>query len=93
MISAPDPAEEVRTVVRRIAGDLEAGIPLWRIAVLYGAEETYGGLVREALDAAELPWHAADRPPAHRRAGRPARCSGCWGCRSGGSPARRCWSG
>ncbi len=71
-ISAPDPAEEVRTVVRRIVGDLESGIPLWRIAVLYGAEDTYGGLVREALDAAELPWHAST--------GRPLTV--CWAARS-----------
>ena len=33
--------------------------PLWRIAVLYGDDEAHGSLVRQALDAAELPWHAA----------------------------------
>ena len=72
VVSAPDPAEEVRTVVRRIVGDLQGGIPLWRIAVLYGAEDAHGRLVREALDAAELPWHAAS--------GRPL--AGCWAARS-----------
>jgi ATP-dependent helicase/nuclease subunit B len=63
VISAPDPSEEVRTVVRRIAADLEQEISLWRIAVVYGSDETYGGLIREALDAAELPWHASTGRP------------------------------
>jgi hypothetical protein len=66
VMSTPDPAEEIRAVVRRIAGDLEDGVPLWRIAVLYGTEETYGALVREALDAAGLPWHAATGRPLAR---------------------------
>ncbi len=56
-VSAPDPAEETRAVVRRVAADLEAEIPLWRIAVLWTQDDTYGPLVREALDAAGLPWH------------------------------------
>jgi len=51
LLSALDAAEEVRGVVRRVASDLAAGVPLWRIGVLYGAEEPYGALVREALDA------------------------------------------
>src|SRR5207302_3313171 len=59
LFSAPDAAEEVRGVVRRVAADLGAGVPLWRIGVLYGAEEAYGALVREALDAAALPWQGA----------------------------------
>ena len=59
LFSAPDAAEEVRGVVRRVAADLDAGVPLWRIGVLYGAEEPYGPLVREALDAAALPWQGA----------------------------------
>jgi RecB family exonuclease len=72
VLSAPDPAEEARTVIRRLVGDLERGVPLWRIAVLYGAEDTHGGLVRQALDAAELPWHAST--------GRPL--ATCWAARS-----------
>ena len=72
LISTPDPAEEVRGVTRRVAADLEDGVPLWRIGVLYGQEEAYGGPVREALDAAKLPWQAA--------AGRPLASS--WAARS-----------
>src|SRR5581483_5938943 len=59
LLSAPDPTEEVRNVARRLAADVDAGLGLWRIAVLYGQEEPYGLLVREALDAAELSWQAA----------------------------------
>jgi hypothetical protein len=59
LLSAPDPSEEVRNMVRRLATDVESGVGLWRIAVLYGQEEPYGLLVREALDAAELPWQGA----------------------------------
>jgi len=56
LVSAPNPTEEVRQVVRRIAVDLEDGVPLWKIGVLTAQDEPYGGLVREALDAAGLPW-------------------------------------
>ena len=34
------------------------------MAVLYTAEDPYGPLVREALDAAGLPWHSALGRPA-----------------------------
>ncbi|MCC7103787.1 MAG: PD-(D/E)XK nuclease family protein, partial [Chloroflexi bacterium] len=60
IVSAPDPAEEARLAVRRVAADLESGIPLWRTALLYGRSEPYGALLRETLDAAGLPWHAAE---------------------------------
>lgn len=72
VISAPDPAEEVRTVVRHVVADLEQGVPLWQIAVLYAGEATHGGALREALDAAMLPWHATT--------GRPL--AACWAARS-----------
>jgi hypothetical protein len=63
VVSAPDPAEEVRLVVRRLAADLEAGRPLWRMGVLYGQGEPYGALVRETLEAAGVPWQAAEGRP------------------------------
>jgi len=64
LLSAPDPDEEGRAITRRIAAQLERGVPLWRMAVLYTAEDPYGPLVREALDAAGLPWHSALGRPA-----------------------------
>lgn len=71
IIRAPDPAEEIREVARQVAADLEQGIPLHRIAVLYRQADPYGPLVREALDLAELPWSALDgRPLADTSPGR-----------------------
>lgn len=63
LVSAPDPAEEVWGTARRLVADLEANEPLWQMAVLYTQPEPYGPLVREALDAAGLPWHAAEGRP------------------------------
>lgn len=57
LVSAPSPTEELRQVVRRIGVDLENGVLLWKIGVLSAQDEPYGGLIREALDAAGLPWH------------------------------------
>lgn len=74
VIRAPDPAEEIREVVRRVVEDLELGTPLHRIAVLYRQPDPYGPLVREALDLAELPWSALDgRPLADTLPGRALR--------------------
>lgn len=63
-VSAPDPAEEVRSLVRDVAAEMETGVPLWQMAVSYAAENPYGQLVREALSAAGLPWHSAEGRPA-----------------------------
>ncbi len=64
VISAPDPEEEARAVVRRVLSDMEAGVPMWRMAVLYTSEDLYAPLVRETLDAAAVPWHSALGRPA-----------------------------
>jgi hypothetical protein len=64
VLSVPDPEEEIRSVVRRILADMDAGVPLWSMAVLYTAEEPYAPLVRETLDAAGVPWHSALGRPA-----------------------------
>lgn len=60
VVRAPDPAEEVREVVRGIAADLEQGVPLHRTAILYRQDEPYAALVRDALDAAGLPWASSE---------------------------------
>ncbi len=64
VLSAPDPEEEARSVVRRLLADMESGVPLWRMAVLYTADEPYAPLVRETLDGAGVPWHSALGRPA-----------------------------
>jgi ATP-dependent helicase/nuclease subunit B len=64
VLSAPDPDEEARTVARRLLADMESGVPLWRMAVLYTTDEPYAPLIRETLDAAGVPWHTALGRPA-----------------------------
>jgi ATP-dependent helicase/nuclease subunit B len=64
VLSAPDPEEEARSIVRRLLADMESGVPLWRMAVLYSDDEPYAPLVRETLDAAGVGWHSALGRPA-----------------------------
>jgi ATP-dependent helicase/nuclease subunit B len=64
VLSAPDPEEEMRTVMRRVLAEMEAGVPLWRMAILYTSEDPYAALVRETLESANVPWHAALGRPA-----------------------------
>jgi RecB family exonuclease len=60
VVRAPDPAEEVREMVRRIVANLEQGVPLPRQAILYRQTDPYAALVREVLTAGDLPWSALD---------------------------------
>src|SRR5579864_3550333 len=64
VLSAPDPEEETRSVVRRLLTDMGDDVPLWRMAVLYTADDPYAPLVRETLDAGNVPWHSAIGRPA-----------------------------
>jgi ATP-dependent helicase/nuclease subunit B len=71
VLRAPDPAEEVREVVRSIAAELERGQPLHRLAIVYRQGQPYAMLVREALDAAGIPWSSSEGTRlAETRAGR-----------------------
>ena len=54
VVSASDPDDEVRAVVRLVIAALRDGVPLERMAVLYGAAEPYARLVHEQLDAAGI---------------------------------------
>jgi hypothetical protein len=63
ILQAPDPAEEVREIVRRVAENLEHGVPLPRQAILYRQTDPYAALVRETLDSAGLEWSALDGQP------------------------------
>ena len=72
LISAPDPEEEVRAVIRRIAaGDS----PLHRIAVVFRQANPYAALLRQELDFAGIPYSGAeyrslgDTPTGRRLAG------------------------
>ena len=72
VLRAPDPAEEVREVVRCIADDLEHHVPLHRMAIVYRQDDPYAALVREALDAAGLPWSSSEGTRLEQT--RPGRC-------------------
>ncbi len=70
-VSAPDPEDEVRAVVRRVVEHAERGTPLHRIAILTRVDEPYGRLVPELLDGAGVAWNgSAPRRLADATAGR-----------------------
>ena len=54
VISVSDADDEVRTVIRSVVAALDEGVPLERIAVLYGAPDPYARLLDEHLAAAGL---------------------------------------
>jgi ATP-dependent helicase/nuclease subunit B len=55
-VSAPDPEDEVRAVVRDIVALAAAGTPLHRTAILFRLDEPYARLAHELLDAAGVAW-------------------------------------
>jgi ATP-dependent helicase/nuclease subunit B len=59
VVSASDPDDEVRAVVRLVVDAVRDGVALERMAVLYGAPEPYARLVHEQLDAADIPHNGA----------------------------------
>ena len=57
IVAAPDPEEEVRTVIRSIvAGDA----PFHRTAVIYRQDNPYATLLRQELDAAGIPYSGTE---------------------------------
>ena len=57
IVAAPDPEEEVRTVIRSIAaGDM----PFHRIAITYRQDNPYASLLRQELDFAGIPYAGVD---------------------------------
>ncbi|MFI5053419.1 MAG: PD-(D/E)XK nuclease family protein, partial [Acidimicrobiia bacterium] len=59
VVSASDPDDEVRASVRLVAAALRDGVPLERMAILYGGAEPYARLVHEQLTAAGIPHNGA----------------------------------
>ena len=53
IIAAPDPEEEVRTVIRSIVAD---DLPLHRTAVIYRQDSPYASLVRQEMVSAGIPY-------------------------------------
>ena len=58
IVAAPDPEEEVRTIVRSIVGD---DLPFHRTAVIYRQDNPYASLLRQALDIAGVPYSGKER--------------------------------
>jgi RecB family exonuclease len=56
VVSAPDPEDEVRAVVRDIMTLATAGTPLHRAAILFRVDDPYARLAHELLDAAGVAW-------------------------------------
>lgn len=54
VISASDPDEEVRAAVRSVVDAVREGVPLGRMAVLFGAANPYARLLRAQLQAAGI---------------------------------------
>lgn len=54
VVSASDPDEEVRAAVRLVMEGARKGVPLGRMAVLFGAADPYARLLREHLAAAGI---------------------------------------
>jgi hypothetical protein len=63
LISAPDPDQEVRAVLRGVVARLAAGTPLHRMAVFHPAPEPYALLLTQHFAAAGIP---ANGPPVRR---------------------------
>ncbi len=57
IVVAPDPEEEVRSVIRSIAADDR---PFHRIAVVYRQDNPYGSLLRQEFDFAGVPYTGVD---------------------------------
>ena len=60
VVSAPDADEEVRQVLRMTIEQLEAGMPLHRIALLSRHASPYAALAAGQLEAAGIPWNGAN---------------------------------
>ena len=60
IVVAPDPEEEVRSVLRSIVADDK---PFHRMAVIYRQDNPYASLLRQEFDFAEIPYSGVD----HRR--------------------------
>ncbi|MDQ3643758.1 MAG: PD-(D/E)XK nuclease family protein, partial [Actinomycetota bacterium] len=59
VVSVSDPDEEVRAAVRLVMGWLREGVPLGRVALLYGTADPYARLLHEQLSAAGLEHNGA----------------------------------
>ena len=69
IVSAPDPEDELRAVVRDVVALASSGTPLHRVAILFRVDEPYARLAHELLDAADVPWSGPSPPRRDHRPG------------------------
>ena len=63
ILAVPDADEEVRTALRGVVEAMRTGVPLERMAVLYGRNDPYARLVGDQLQAAGLPFSGPSARP------------------------------
>ena len=62
VVVAPDPAEEARAVIRRVAAASERdGLPFHRVAIVHPQAEPYASLLRQELGFANIPYSGVER--------------------------------
>jgi hypothetical protein len=54
VIECSDPDEEVRVITRRLLGAVEAGMPLWRQAIIHPPLDRYRRIISQQLTAANV---------------------------------------
>jgi hypothetical protein len=59
VFNASDPDDEVRAIVRQVIDAMREGVPLERMAILFGASDPYARLVHEHLTLADVPHNGA----------------------------------
>ena len=63
IVAVPDADEEVRTALRSVVDAMRRGVPLERMAVLYGRNDPYARLLADQLRAAGLPFSGPSARP------------------------------
>ena len=63
IVAVPDADEEVRTALRGVVEAMRRGVPLERMAVLYGRNDPYARLLADQLQAAGLPFSGPSTRP------------------------------
>ena len=67
LVSAPDPAREVRAAARACLQWAQEGVPFWEMAVAYRHGEAYRPLVEAVFNEAEIPMYLHEGSPLSER--------------------------
>jgi ATP-dependent helicase/nuclease subunit B len=67
LVSAPDPAREVRAAARACLTWAQEGVPFWEMAVAYRHGEAYRPLVEAVFNEAEIPMYLHEGSPLSER--------------------------